>query len=140
MKSKNEKICESVRQIYHRLDEQIKLLDADCSACGKCCDFDSFGHKLYVTSPELLYFSENLKPLRKMPKSRCPYQEQNRCTAREFRFAGCRIFFCKGNSERQNALCEETIKKFKTLCDEHNFPYQYMELSAAMNNINQILK
>jgi hypothetical protein len=133
MKSKNEKICDSVKQIYDWLDEQIKLFDADCSACGKCCDFDSFGHKLYITSPEMLYFYENLKPLQKMAAGRCPYQRQNQCTAREFRFAGCRIFFCKGNSEKQNALCEEVIKKFKALCNEYDFPYHYMELSAALN-------
>ena len=68
-----------------------------------------------------------------MTAGRCPYQKQNQCTAREFRFAGCRIFFCKGDSEKQNALCEEAIKKFKALCDEYDFPYRYMELSAALN-------
>lgn len=68
-----------------------------------------------------------------MTAGRCPYQKQNQCTTREFRFAGCRIFFCKGDSEKQNALCEEAIKKFKALCDEYDFPYRYMELSAALN-------
>ncbi len=133
MKSKNEKICDSVKEIYFWLDAQIKLFDANCSACGKCCDFDSFGHKLYITSPELLYFYENLKPVQKMTAGRCPYQKQNQCTARESRFAGCRIFFCKGGSEKQNALCEEAIKKIKALCDEYDFPYRYMELSVALN-------
>ena len=133
MKSKNAKICDAVREIYSWLDAQIKLLDVDCSACGKCCNFESFGHKLYITSPELLYFYENLKPLQKMTAGRCPYQKQNNCTARESRFAGCRIFFCKGDSEKQNALCEEAVKKFKALCNELNLPYHYIELSAALN-------
>jgi hypothetical protein len=137
MKNKtNIKICEQVKQIYDWLDSQIKLYDPDCSACGKCCDFDSFGHKLFVTSPELLYFYENLKPLSKMTPGRCPYQKENKCTAREFRFSGCRIFFCKGDQEKQNALYEETIKKFKKLCDDYNLPYQYTELSAALNHIS----
>jgi Fe-S-cluster containining protein len=135
MKSKNSKInniCQDVSVIYNWLDSQINLFDADCSACGKCCDFDSFGHKLFVSSPEILYFYKNLKPLRKMTAGHCPYQQENKCTAREFRFAGCRIFFCKGNSEKQNALYEEVLNKFKVICNEHKYPYRYIELSKAL--------
>lgn len=134
MKSKNEKVCNEVRSIYDWLDSQIKFMNVDCSGCGKCCDFESFGHKLFVTSPELLYFCENLKPLRKMPTGVCPYMEDNKCTARDFRFAGCRIFFCKADDAKINDLSEQAIKKFKTLCDEYNFPYRYMELSATLNS------
>ncbi|HAL45730.1 MAG: hypothetical protein A2Y12_04170 [Planctomycetes bacterium GWF2_42_9] len=137
-------ICEQVKQIYDWLDSQIKLIDADCSACGKCCNFESFGHRLFVTSPELLYFRTNINQLapsfmlgvqkvHKPLQNICPYLIDGKCTAREFRFSGCRIFFCKGDIEKQNALYEETIKKFKALCDDQNFPYQYMELSAALN-------
>ncbi|MEN6383867.1 MAG: hypothetical protein ABFD79_01580 [Phycisphaerales bacterium] len=126
-------ICAQVKQIYSWLDSQIKLLNCDCSACGKCCDFESFGHRLLVSSPELLYFSENLKPLLKMQTSRCPYQQENKCTAREFRFAGCRIFFCKGDIEKQSDLYEEVLNKFKALCNKYNFPYSYVELSKALN-------
>src|SRR4030042_145690 len=38
-------ICKQVSQIYDWLDSNIKSMDVDCSACGKCCDFESFGHK-----------------------------------------------------------------------------------------------
>jgi Fe-S-cluster containining protein len=130
---KNINICEQVKEIYTSLDAQIKSFDADCSACGKCCDFDSFGHKLFVSSPELLYFYENLKPLQKMSIGHCPYQQESKCTAREFRFAGCRIFFCKGDNEKQNALYEEVLRKFKSVCEQYSFPYLYMELSKALD-------
>jgi len=136
MKSKNSKICNRVKQIYDWLDSQIKSLNVDCSACGKCCDFESFDHKLFITSPELLYFYENLKPLQKMQSGRCPYLEDNKCTARDFRFAGCRIFFCKADDEKINEISESAVKKFRVLCDEFNFPYRYIELSAALNNID----
>lgn len=133
MKSKKSKIRNEVKQIYDWLEKEIKNFGAYCPACGKCCDFESYGHKLYVSSPELLYFYENLKPLRKMSIGQCPYLEDNKCTAREFRFAGCRIFFCKGNSEKQNELSEQILNKFKKLCEDNNFPYQYLEISKALN-------
>jgi len=159
-------ICKQVSQIYDWLDSQIKSFNVDCSACGKCCDFESFGHKLFITSPELLYFRTNIKEnqspsdsagslglapapvagvqsrerkravtleICKQVSQICPYLKNNKCTAREFRFAPCRIFFCKANSEKINELSEQAIKKFKVLCDEFDFPYQYVELSTALN-------
>jgi hypothetical protein len=156
-KSQNENndasiICNEVRRIYDWLDENIKTLDPQCLACGKCCNFESFGHKLFVTTPELLYFFKNVKPIRKTcpPKSRrrrmlgqsCPYLEDGKCTVRDFRFAGCRIFFCKStkgcltaaDTERQNQLSEIAVGKFKALCDKFNFPYRYADLRTALNS------
>jgi Fe-S-cluster containining protein len=141
---KKSEICKQVSQIYDWLDSQIKSLNAECSACGKCCDFDAFGHKLFITTPELLYFKKNIVISSEVPihrdgveksiqKNICPYLKDGKCTARDFRFAGCRIFFCKADSEKINELSEQAIEKFKTLCDEYNFPYRYMELSAALN-------
>ncbi|OQA02663.1 MAG: hypothetical protein BWY69_00936 [Planctomycetes bacterium ADurb.Bin401] len=129
----NSEICSQVSEIYAWLDSQIKSMNVDCSGCGKCCDFGSFGHKLFVTSPELLYFCENSKPPKKMSTGVCPYMEDYKCTARDLRFSGCRIFFCKADDEKINKLSEQAIKKFKKLCDKYNFPYSYMELSAALN-------
>lgn len=171
-------ICSEVKKIYDWLDSNIKPLNNKCDACGKCCYFDSFGHKLFVTTPELLYFYENVKPLRKMTGSCCPYLEngtlphqfilqkanlkehlkQNRsaskilpqnanwcggkCNARNYRFAGCRIFFCKSaggcltaaDKDMQNRLSEESIEKFKALCDKFNLPYRYIDLATALNS------
>ena len=43
-----------------------------CNACGNCCDFDAYGHRLYITPPELMYLAdkigkENLKPMTGWP-------------------------------------------------------------------------
>lgn len=129
-------IYNQVKLIYDWLDNNIKSLNNECSACGKCCNFESFGHKLFITSPELLYFSENLNLLRKMTGGCCPYLEDNKCTTRDFRFAGCRIFFCKADSQKLSELSEQTIHKFKKLCDNYNFHYRYIELSAALNHLD----
>jgi Fe-S-cluster containining protein len=136
------KICDEVAQIYSWLDSNIKPLNYQCEACGKCCNFESFGHKLFVTTPELLYFSRNVKKLKLISTQSCPYLEDGRCSVRNYRFAGCRIFFCKSaggcltaaDKDWQNKLSEETIRKFKTLCEKCNFSYRYIDLMTALNN------
>lgn len=150
-------ICSEVKQIYDWLDSNIKSLNNQCAACGKCCCFESFDHKLFVTTPELLYFSKNVKNLKPMltqtplearrqrrltaakggpplTGQTCPYLEGDKCTVRNYRFAGCRIFFCKADKDLQNKLSEETIGKFKALCDKSNFPYRYVDLATALNS------
>ena len=150
-------ICDQVAKIYDWLDSNLKPSTNRCSACGKCCNFESFGHKLFVTTPELLYFSKNVKNLRStstqtplearcqrrltatkggppLTGQTCPYLENDKCGARNYRFAGCRIFFCKTDTELQTKLSEETVKKFRLLCDKFNFPYRYIDLMTALNS------
>ena len=131
------KICDEVKKNYDWLDSNIKSSNNQCDACGKCCNFDSFGHKLFITSPELLYFRQNIKNLNPMLKQQCPYLENGKCSARNHRFAGCRIFFCKSDKDMQNRLSEESIEKFKSLCDKFDFPYRYIDLATALNNPRQ---
>jgi hypothetical protein len=130
----NQTICDEVTQIYDWLDSNLKPLVNHCTACGKCCNFDSFGHKLFVTTPELLYFKQNVKNPKPILMQTCPYLENDKCGARNYRFAGCRIFFCKADTDLQNKLSEETAKKFKSLCDKFDFPYRYVDLTTALNN------
>jgi Fe-S-cluster containining protein len=134
MKLKKTKLCSEVKEIYDWLDSNIKNFNPQCTVCGKCCDFGTFDHKLFVTTPELLYFYKNIKNLKSMPAQICPYLENNKCTARDFRFSGCKIFFCKADSEQLNQLSEQAIKKFKALCEKYNLPYRYADLATALNS------
>lgn len=132
MSSQTLLICDEVKRIYDWLDASINSIGGRCSACGECCDFKSFGHKLYITTPELLYFKTNIKDLKQMTDI-CPYMQSDKCTAREFRFAGCRIFFCKADSELLSSLSEQTLEKFKKLCDKYSLQYRYTDLKTALN-------
>lgn len=132
-------LVKKVAEIYDWLDSQVeshKDLAGRCEACGRCCDFESFDHKLFVTGPELMYLSvnlqgENVKP---METSRCPYNVDGKCTIYVHRFAGCRIFCCKGNTDFQNSLSESALEKFKSLCNEFQIGYRYSELATALNS------
>ncbi|MHC4337984.1 MAG: YkgJ family cysteine cluster protein [Planctomycetota bacterium] len=141
----NHQLLKRVAEIYKRLDLQIREAGDSagaCEACGKCCDFaqpapdQGFDHRLFVTTPELMYLAakigaENIKP---MTTSRCPYNIDGKCTVYEYRFAGCRIFSCKGNADFQSSLSESALKKFKSICTDFQISYRYTDLAKALDN------
>jgi len=134
-KENNQVLIRQVQEIYDWLDEQLKAQSPDCVACGKCCDFDSFGHRLFVTTPEILFFENKIgsRDIKKMAGGRCIYQADGKCSVYQYRFAGCRIFDCKANPDFQSDLTETVIKKFKSLCEEYEVPYRYVDLPKALN-------
>lgn len=131
------RLVQKVAKIYNWLDLQISEqsnLAGRCDACGRCCDFKGFDHRLFVTTPELLYLAanvgaENIKP---MTTNRCPYQTDDKCTVYKFRFAGCRIFCCKGDADFQSRLSEMALKKFRAICEQFLIPYRYADLATAL--------
>jgi hypothetical protein len=152
-------LLQRVAGVYNWLDSQIRensALAGVCDACGKCCDFkgpapaseQGFDHRLFITTPELLYFAanvgvENVNPphvwrIRPMTTNRCPYQISDKCTVYKFRFAGCRIFCCKGDAEFQSRLSEWAVKEFKSLCTEFQIPYRYIDLPTALVSIDRV--
>jgi len=139
-------LLQKVAEIYTWLDAQIRdnnKLTGQCKACGKCCDFggpapeseQGFDHLLFVTPPELMYLAEGLSPenIKSMPRNRCPYNIDGKCTVYEYRFASCRIFYCSADADFQSELSESALKKLKSLCTEFQIPYRYTDLASALN-------
>jgi Fe-S-cluster containining protein len=137
-----ERLVRRVAEIYRRLDSEIRdngSLGEVCQMCGKCCDFDNFDHRLFVTTPELMYLAAKLGEAGIMPMKtgRCPYNHDGKCTIYENRFAGCRIFGCKGSAESQSMLSESAVKKFKSACVEFAIAYSYLDLATALNELHR---
>jgi Fe-S-cluster containining protein len=99
-----------------------------CRACGECCRFERFDHRLYVTPAELAWLLAVPPPQPAAPL-RCPYQAGARCMARERRPLGCRIFFCDGGESDQY---EAVHAQVKDLHQKLRVPYAYVELSGAL--------
>lgn len=136
-------LLNKVAEIYKWLDEQVRRHSdpgGKCDACGRCCDFDAFDHRLFVTPPELMYLATKLgaENIKLMPSSRCPYNVDGKCTIYTYRFAGCRIFSCKGDKDFQSGLSETALKKFKSICTEFKIPYRYTDLATALENISKL--
>lgn len=133
-------LLHGVARLYDWLDMQaLKNRGSlgNCAACGRCCDFDHFDHRLFVTTPELLYLAANLGPenVKPMPTGRCPYNIGDKCSVYPHRFAGCRIFYCVGERDVQGSLSEAVMKRFKTLCRQWKVPYRYVDLPTALNDL-----
>ncbi len=135
-----DQLLTKVAEIYDWLDRQIHQSvnsAGKCNTCGTCCDFDAFEHRLFVTSPELMYLAAKLgvESIKQMPTSRCPYNINGKCSIYQYRFAGCRIFCCNANKDFQSTLSESTLKKLKSLCSGLNIPYRYLDLATALNSL-----
>ena len=135
----NKRLLQEVADIYSWIDKQLGLhsdLAGWCDACGKCCDFDAYDHRLYISPPELMYLAASLdvEKLRPMTTSRCPYNIDGKCSVYEYRFAGCRIFCCKADADFQSYLTEEALKKLKSLCTKLRISYCYKDLATALES------
>ena len=105
-----------------------------CNACGACCDFVRYDHRLFVTPPEVIYLAKKLdaEKLEPMVSGQCPYQEGEKCTVHEHCFCGCRIFCCHGDADFQSELTEAALKKLKAICLRFEIPYRYADLATAL--------
>ena len=135
------RVLEQVATLYDWIEAQAKQDPARagrCQACGRCCDFPAYDHRLFVTPPELAYLAARLgtRKLRAMTTGRCPYQQGTVCTVHEHRFAACRIFCCAGDPDFLSVLSEKVLKQLKALCEEFQVPYRYQDLRAALAAFN----
>jgi Fe-S-cluster containining protein len=130
-------IVEAVERIYSSLEAELLQTPDKCSACGKCCDFESFGHKLYITTPELAYFRAMLAKhkifILPMMPGVCPYRKDGKCSVYPWRFASCRIFNCTGDTDLQSRLSEKMIRQMKQICLQESLSYRYLDLKTALN-------
>lgn len=133
----NKLLIEKTKDIYSWIDEQIQKDSTKCKACGTCCNFKDFDHQLYITTPEFIYFKENMDPnnIKPMIDGKCPYCIKGKCTVYNYRFAGCRIFYCDGDLDLQSEISEKVVRKFSALCDKLDVQYQYSELSSALKTL-----
>ena len=122
-----------LRELYRQVDLDVGRQNASCRACGDCCRFDRTDHRLYVSTGELALLTAAAPggPVSPQPL-RCPYQDADRCSARDRRPLGCRVFFC---DEDLQAWSRDSYERFhrqiRRLHDEAHLPYAYIEMTAA---------
>jgi Fe-S-cluster containining protein len=106
-----------------------------CTASGRCCKFESWGHRLYVTGLEAAYTIARLAaPLtpRQVESARaaggCPFQLERLCSVHTIRPLGCRVYFCDGTAQDwQQDLYERTLRELRALHERHEIEYRYGE-------------
>jgi Fe-S-cluster containining protein len=86
---------EDLERLYADLERELPRYQFTCAASGNCCDFDAWGHRLYVTTLEAERFFRGLERRENEDARHCPAWGPDRlCHARDGRMLGCRTFFC----------------------------------------------
>jgi Fe-S-cluster containining protein len=141
-----EEVVSAVRLIYADLQGRIALRQPVCQSSGRCCKFEEFGHRLYVTTMELAAFVKDLDEYPAMLARLCAsnpvdhpgciFQELKLCSVHAIRPFGCRIFFCDETAtEWQREQYELFHARLKRLHEELDVPYYYMEWRQGLETI-----
>ena len=128
-------VREAVDRVYHDLQAEIDQRRPRCVVSGRCCRFEEFGHRLYVTTIELARFAADLTQSRdpEWDGAGCPFQRNKLCTVHPIRPFGCRIFFCDASSTQwQREAYEQFHIRLKQLHDALGVPYAYLEWREAL--------
>ncbi len=132
-------IAGEMDSLFARVGTAITARAPACWASGRCCNFDAFGHRLYVTGLEAAYTVASLRPGEHPPLSPltladalargvCPFQVANLCGVHTIKPLACRVFFCDRAAQTwQGELLESLITDLRTLHDRHDIPYRYAE-------------
>jgi Fe-S-cluster containining protein len=144
--SQRPNVRDAVARVYADLQVQIDARKPLCSASGRCCRFEEYGHRLYVTTMELAAFVYEMqlngplpianlqRPIASSPG--CPFQVDGLCGVHAIRPFGCRIFFCDATSDEwQHQQYERLHAELKRLHEALDVPYRYVEWRHALDEL-----
>lgn len=153
-------VRDAVEEIYRELMAAIEIRRPICNTSGRCCRFEEFGHRLYVSTMELAKFVAD-RSVAEVPVSNaarpspervaltvlttdhgqratdnpgCPFQIDGLCGIHQIRPFGCRIFFCDETSTQwQHEQYERLHGRLRKLHEQLKVPYYYVEWRFALN-------
>jgi Fe-S-cluster containining protein len=129
-----DEVVEAIGAIYGAVNEEIDARRPVCVMSGRCCRFEDYGHRLYVTTMELAAFFRTssahgcLELTPTWDGRGCPFQINRLCSVHALRPFGCRVFFCDSTATQwQQDLYEQYHAQLKRLHESLNVPYFYVE-------------
>ena len=141
-------VAECLRGLLEEMDRRVQESGFACQQSGRCCKFESFGHRLYVTGLEVAWFrllagdppaqigdTDLAPPVMGAKRDGCPYQVGGACSVHRARPFACRVFFCQeGSGTWQTQQYEAFQRKMKHLHEEQGLPYRYMEWRQGLTD------
>ena len=120
--------------IFERTAAAIAARGPACWASGRCCNFESTGHRLYVTGLETAYaINKGAVVTHELVSAArasggCPFQNKNLCGIHTIKPLGCRVYFCDKSSELwQRELYEQMLSEIRAMHDRWAIEYRYGE-------------
>ncbi|MGO9923047.1 MAG: hypothetical protein ACLQIB_51170 [Isosphaeraceae bacterium] len=125
-----------LRALYDRVDRAVARIGPICQLSGRCCRFAEYGHTLFVSTLEIRYLVAGApRPSRPLDQGdHCPWQDQlGRCTARDSRPLGCRIFHCDPTyQESAHEISERSITELKAITQRWDLTWNYAPLHTHL--------
>jgi Fe-S-cluster containining protein len=156
-------VDQQLRELFKKLDGAVAARGPTCWTSGNCCRFDSYGHQLFVTGLELVWFLNQPVVLSQLDHSRtgqqaalsdnplailsqpgpggaCPFQIDNLCSTHAVRPLGCRVFFCQqGTQDWQQDLYEQFLNRLRDLHTQHDIAYHYFDWMQGLEQAKSLL-
>lgn len=138
--ARNEFLCAELETIYDEVRRETAAQKPVCVASGRCCRFEEYGHRLYVTGFEAAYTLARLPSAltrEALDDARaaggCPFQVENLCKVHTIKPLGCRTYYCDETAQEwQKDLTERMLGKIRALHDRHGLEYRYGEWRGMM--------
>lgn len=129
-------VAQAIGEAYDLLSGELQSLNPTCWRSGKCCKFDFYGHRLFVTGLETAWLLGGLdeEGWRRLADAElpgmdgCPFQVDGLCSVHGLRPLGCRIYFCDPTAEPwMNRVYEQFQGMIRSIHDSRQIEYRYME-------------
>lgn len=134
--SGNGALRDAVGNLYVALGDAIELQRPVCDRSGRCCRFEEYGHRLFVTTAEMATFFHDLKEPPIAAPGGCPFQKSGLCSVHPIRPLGCRIYFCDPSAaEWQRDQYERIHRELRRLHEQWSVPYFYVEWREALESV-----
>ncbi|MCB9849013.1 MAG: hypothetical protein H6814_11435 [Phycisphaeraceae bacterium] len=141
--ARDDAVVAVLEAIYDYAVEAIAQRGPVCNTSGRCCRFEQYGHRLYVTGLEAAYTccrlteehpacnAESLAEA--VSTGGCPFQIDNLCAVHPIRPLGCRLYFCDPVAQGwQEAISEKLLAQIRGLHETNGVPYRYGEWRAML--------
>ena len=129
---------DALHAIYDELNQEIVSLAPVCELSGRCCRFQEYDHTLFLSAPEAALLLDEAGPTSRPldDGATCPWQDgAGRCTARDARPLGCRVYFCDPRyQEHAPALSERFLSRLKQMVEARGLPWQYAPLHVHLRD------
>lgn len=123
-------------EIYRKLEAELAGINPGCESCGSCCHFNTYDHVLYAATIETDYILNNVNVPRFDPdQNACPFLADNKCTIREHRTLGCRVFFCNPEyKEKSQTIYDKYYRMIKDLAEKDGVEWQYAPMMKLLQD------
>jgi hypothetical protein len=134
-----EALVRDLGALYRDLEQEIAAHNPLCRRSGDCCQFANYGHALYASRAEALYFAlHHAPPAGPVGHESCPYLSGGRCTARKGRPLGCRVFFCDpAFAGKAEVLTERSLRSLGALSDRLGLPWDYRPFTQHLEAMGE---